>query len=190
MKLGILIALAIVLVGSAADGQSFESLFQKNGSERVYILRTATLARPWSTNRGNICGIELIPSSTPRSEILEIPPSPIRVAYSHGDTNKLFPSLVLNMVEIREIFDDLVPPVARQGRGRSSIDISGFGSSYSVRFEYDNVEIGLRLLRTDARPVSFVTEADLDRFFAPQVGEPVSAWIRSKVGKCAATANK
>jgi hypothetical protein len=183
MRSQLSIVVSLLILGCSIFGQSSTDPEKRYGSGKYYEIRPSILMKSSFTTAGQLCSAEFIPSSVPRGN--DGFSEPIRTVYFHGDSERTLPSVALNVSELLQAMDELVPEGSRKGVGRSSIDISGFGSSYTVSYRVENVDFLLTVLKTERRPIDLkAVSGDLKHAFNPPVGVPVSAAIFWTDRKC------
>jgi hypothetical protein len=177
-----------VIIVNVSPGQTKDLIEKKYGLEKYYKIRAFSLIRPKFDKEGRVCWIEVKPDSLlieepkPGSDFSEKPVVFHLPIYSVNDTERLFPIFILNSTELKEIFDELVPFQTRKGKGTSSIDISGFGHSYSAEYKFENIIIQMRVVRTEKGAIDMRGSGEnLESFFNPPLGNISSAVIIWKI---------
>jgi len=175
MKRWVHAAVFVLFAGTTLFAQSATELEQRYGANKLYMVGSTILFRPRFDKSGQICLAELVPNPNPRDK--EGFSGPNRFGYFYADSDRLFPSMLLNSGDIVAAFDQLAPREMRKGSGKAFKDIDGFGASYAVVYRYENIEFSMTVFRT--HKLSFkLDDRTFDTTFGSPDGDPIRAYVQ------------
>lgn len=160
-------------------GQTASDFEKKYSSVKYYEIRPYTLISPTFDKNGEVCRAEIRPFNNTRlknrnADFLDDPVDineGTQITYLSADTKRLFPITILNSKVLKELFDELVPPANRKGKGNSSVDFSGFGARYTTKFKFENITAKAVTVPNERAVCNMKLIGDsLDLFFNPPYG--------------------
>lgn len=166
----------ILLLYAGAPAQNSLEIDQRYGAVKLYQVRPLSLMLPWYAANGQICRAEIFPNHNSISDdILAVPrwPEPV------SGERFVFDVFKLDIAELKSICDEFAPSSMRQGKGKASLEMYGFGGAYWTTLRYTNVafRVEVALLRGGQHLDMSAAHDNLDSFLKPPFGEIIGARI-------------
>ncbi len=168
-KFSVLIGLLVIL-GLNCFAQTMAEFERKYPSGKFFEVRPEILMMAQVDRAGQVCSVLLQPNRYSKS---------LKTAYVGNMT--------LNPTDVMDILDDIVPPVTREGHGKSAGHVVQDGMVFGG-FIYDNLQINT-MTSLQSKPGKARTEAkggmELEKFLNPTWGPPETVFISWTKRPCA-----